>query len=204
MAAPSSLDVAALRAGLARVANRMVECRDELNSADAALGDGDIGVAVAEGFQALRAELAALPEDLGAALLKCSQALVRVRASSYATLLATGFMAAAAVARGRTSLPWSAAAGLLEAAIAKMAARGKGELGDKTVLDSLAAVRAAIAGVEDPQDMLDRAVTAAREALDHYRPRPCRQGRARIFAAKSEGLNDPGMLALTRMVEALA
>ena len=194
--AAEALDAAALRAGLARVAERMIECRDELNAADAALGDGDLGVAVAEGFRAVRAELDALPEDLGAAFLKCAQALVRVRASSYATLLATGFMAAAALVRGQTSVPWSTTAALLEAATAKMAERGRGALGDKTVLDSLEAVRAGVAAAEDPRDMLARAVAAARGALDAYRPRACRQGRARIFAAKSEGLDDPGMLAL--------
>jgi dihydroxyacetone kinase-like protein len=202
--AAAALDTPALRAGLAKVADRMLQCRDELNAADAALGDGDLGVAVAEGFEAIRAELDALPEDLGAALLQCAQALVRVRASSYATLLATGLMAAGAAARGRTTIPWGGVAGLLEAALAKMAARGKGSLGDKTVLDTLEALRAAVAGIEDPARMLERAVGAARAALEEFRPRPCRQGRARIFAARSQGLDDPGMLAATRMAEALA
>jgi len=199
----ASLDVAGLRAGLTKVSERMAACRDELNSADAALGDGDIGVAVSEGFESLLAELDALPDDLGAALMKCSQALVRVRASSFATLLATGFMAAAAALKGRTSAPWSMVPQMLEAAIAKMAARGRSALGDKTVLDSLEAVRAAVAGVDDPARMGERAAAAARAALEEFRERPCRQGRARIFADKSRGLDDPGMLAVRHMVEAL-
>ncbi len=199
----ASLDVAGLRAGLARISERMTGCLDELNSADAALGDGDIGVAVSEGFASLRAELDALPEDLGAALIKCSQALVKVRASSFATLLATGFMGAAPALRGRTSAPWSVLPQLLEAAIARMAARGRSALGDKTVLDSLEAVRAAVAGIADPSLMRERAAGAARAALDEYRERPCKQGRARIFADRSRGLDDPGMLAVRHMVEAL-
>lgn len=204
MAASGSLDAAALRAGLARVAERMVGCRDELNAADAMLGDGDIGVAVAEGFEAVRAELDGLPDDLGAALLKCAQALVRVRASSFATILATGFMAAAAVVKGRTTAPWTTVPSMLEAAVARMSARGSSALGEKTVLDTLEAIRTATAGVEDPGQMIGRAVEAARKALDDFRPKPCRQGRARIFADRSMGLDDPGMLAATRMVEALA
>ncbi len=204
MAASASLDVAALRAGLGRVAQRMVDCRDELNAADATLGDGDIGVAVAEGFQAVRTELDGLPDDLGAALLKCAQALTRVRASSFATILATGFMAAAATVKGQASVPWTMVPSMLEAAIAKMSARGRSALGEKTVLDSLEAVREATAAVEDPEEMLGRAVAAARAALEAFRPKPCKQGRARIFADRSVGLDDPGMLAATRMVEALA
>jgi phosphoenolpyruvate---glycerone phosphotransferase subunit DhaL len=228
MAGPTGLDVAALRTGLARVADAMIAARDELNACDAALGDGDVGVAVAEGFSAVKAELPGLPDDLGAALMKCSQALVRVRASSYATLLATGFIAAATVVKGSTSAPWSAVPSMLEAAIAKMSARGRSALGDKTVLDSLAAVRAATsgvgnageagvgnageagvgnageAGVGNAGEMLARAATAAAAALDEFRPLPCLQGRARIFGDKSRGLDDPGMLAFTRMVQALA
>jgi dihydroxyacetone kinase-like protein len=203
MPAAGALDVAALRAGLTKISERMAACRDELNAADAALGDGDIGVAVFEGFQSVRGELDTLPEDLGAALVRCSQALVRVRASSFATLLATGFMAAALVLKGRASVPWSTVPELLQAAIAKMAARGRSALGEKTVLDSLEAVRAAVAGIDEPSLMRERAADAARAALDEYRSRPCGQGRARIFADRSRGLDDPGMLAVRRMVEAL-
>lgn len=200
----SGLDVAGLRAGLARVADRMLEARDELNAADAALGDGDLGVAAAEGFAGVRAELDRLSDDLGVALAACAQALVRVRASSFATIVATGLMAAAAVVKGETSVPWGQVPAMLEAAIAKMAVRGRSALGEKTVLDSLEAVRAAVAGVDDPRLLRERAAAAARAALDDYRGRPCRQGRARIFAEKSVGLDDPGMLAVRHMVEALA
>jgi phosphoenolpyruvate---glycerone phosphotransferase subunit DhaL len=202
--ATTALDVAAMRAGLGRVADRMLDRRDELNAADAALGDGDLGVAAAEGFAGVRAELDRLSDDLGAALLACAQALVRVRASSFATIVATGLMAAAAVVRGETSVPWARVAAMLEAAIAKMSARGRSSLGEKTVLDSLEAVRVAVVGIEDPDRLRERAAAAARGVLDEFRGRPCRQGRARIFAEKSVGLDDPGMLAVRHMVEALA
>lgn len=204
MPAPGSFDIACLRSGLTKVSERMTGCRDELNAADAALGDGDIGVAVSEGFQAIRGELDLLPDDLGLALMRCAQALVRARASSFATLLATGLMAAAALLKGRESAPWSVVPELLAAAIAKMSARGKSGLGDKTVLDSLEAVRRSLAGIIAPEEMLDHCVTAARAVLDEYRNKACKQGRARIFADRSRGLDDPGMLVARHMVEALA
>lgn len=198
------LDTAALRTGLARMADRMIACREELNAADAALGDGDIGVAVSEGFAAVKAELQGLPDDLGMALMKCAQALTRVRASSFATLLATGVMAAATVLKGQTGAPWTALPQALDAAIGKMAARGRSALGEKTVLDSLEAIRRATADATDPETLAAVAAQAARDALEEYRDRPCRQGRARIFADRSRGLDDPGMLAIRNMVEALS
>ena len=182
----------------------MIACREELNAADAALGDGDIGVAVSEGFAAVKAELQGLPDDLGMALMKCAQALTRVRASSFATLLATGVMAAATVLKGQTGAPWTALPQALDAAIGKMAARGRSALGEKTVLDSLEAIRRATADATDPETLAAVAAQAARDALEEYRDRPCRQGRARIFADRSRGLDDPGMLAIRNMVEALS
>jgi dihydroxyacetone kinase-like protein len=197
------LNIATLREALRRVADHMVACRDELNEADAALGDGDIGVAVSEGFTAVRAEIESLPDDLGMALMKCAQAFTRVRASSYATLLATGMMGAATVLKGETTVDWDAVPRALESAVTKMAARGRSALGEKTVLDGLEAVRAATAEATSAEAMLGAAKKAAAGVLEEFRDKPCRQGRARIFAEKSKGLDDPGMLALRRMVEAL-
>ena len=77
------------------------------------------------------------------ALLRCAQAFTGVSASTYGTLVATGLMAAAKSTKGRTAVPWTEIPGLLGAALAAMTARGKGQLGDKTVLDALEAARAA-------------------------------------------------------------
>ena len=84
-----------------------------------------------------------------------------------------------------------------------MIARGKAELGGKTVLDSLDAVAKALDGVADPAAAAEAAPQAARAALDAFRDRPATVGRARIFAEKSRGLDDPGMLAMALIVEAI-
>lgn len=44
---------------------------------------------------------------------------------------------------------------------------------------------------------------AAGEALEAFRDKPNRIGRARMFADKSIGIDDPGMVALQRMVDAI-
>ena len=51
--------------------------------------------------------------------------------------------------------------------------------------------------------MLELADRAAADALDQFRHLPAKQGRARIFAEKSVGLDDPGQLAIKRITEAL-
>jgi phosphoenolpyruvate---glycerone phosphotransferase subunit DhaL len=199
-----SIDRAALTAAIARLTAAMERDFEALNAADGALGDGDLGVTLTRGMRAITEGVADLPDDLGQALLKCAQAFTKSSGSSYGTLMATGLMAMAKAVKGRTSVEAGDVSDLVALARDAMIARGKAELGGKTVLDSLDAVAAATAGLTDPGEVAEAAVTAARDAMDRFRDKPATVGRARIFAEKSKGMDDPGMLAMTAIVEALA
>lgn len=197
------LTTAVLGAGFGRIAEKMEACAEELNTIDGELGDGDLGVTMQRGFRGVVEDLPGLPEDVGMALLRCAQALVRVSASSYGTLLATGLMSAAKATKGRSEVPWSEMSALFEGALKAMMQRGKGRLGEKTVLDALEAARRASEGLDDPEAILAAADEAVAGVLASYRGRLSRQGRARIWGEKSIGRDDPGMVAFKRMIECL-
>jgi dihydroxyacetone kinase-like protein len=194
------LTSAQLAGAVARVCTAMQGAAAELNAADAALGDGDLGITVSRGFA--EAAAADLPADLGLAFTECARAIQRVSASSYGTLLATAFMSAAKACKGRAAIDAAEVPSLLEGALAAMIARGRGELGDKTVLDTVAAMVKAMKGVA-PTQYHARALEAARTTLADFKGKPNRLGRARMFGDASIGLHDPGQLALLRIVEAL-
>jgi dihydroxyacetone kinase-like protein len=200
----ATLTTDSIRWAIARLKEKIDSCAAELNELDGALGDGDLGVTMANAMRRLLDEMLTLPEDVGVAFLQCAQAFTRVTASTYGTLLATGLMAAAKATRGKTSVPWTDVSSLLAAAIKAMSDRGKAQLGDKTVLDALDAARQAAEGIDDPTVLADRASQAVAATLAEFRDRPFRQGRARIFGDKGLGRDDPGMVALKRMVEGLA
>jgi dihydroxyacetone kinase-like protein len=193
------ITVADLKAASLRLRDAMEAEADALNTADGALGDGDLGVTMRRGSRAIAEKAPDLPEDFGMALMACAQAFTKVSASSYGTLLATGLMAAAKETKGRVGIEASELPALLDAARDKMMARGKAELGGKTVLDSLDAIARAMA--DDPSAA--SALKAAKTAQAALRDKPATIGRARIFAAKSVGMDDPGMLAMTSIVRAL-
>ena len=199
-----TIDRAALVPAIDRLKAAMEREFDRLNAADGALGDGDLGVTMTRGM-ALVAEAAPdLTDDLGQALLRCAQAFTKSSGSSYGTLLATGLMAMAKATKGRTGIEVADLSGLVAAARDAMIARGKAELGGKTVLDSLDAVAGALDGVTDPAAASTAARQAVTDALATFRDRPATAGRARIFAEKSRGMDDPGMLAMALIVDALA
>jgi dihydroxyacetone kinase-like protein len=199
-----TIDRAAMQAAIGRLAQAMERDFELLNSADGALGDGDLGVTMTRGMRAIVEKADDLPEDLGQALLACAQAFTKSSGSSYGTLLATGIMAIAKQVKGETAVPADRVSELVALARDQMQARGKAEPGGKTVLDSLDAVAQATAGKGDPAEVADAAATAVTEALDQFRDRKATVGRARIFGEKSVGMDDPGMLAMERIVKALA
>jgi dihydroxyacetone kinase-like protein len=200
---PNSLTSATLRDGLRKVAEKLEACADELNSLDAALGDGDLGVTMVRGARSMLSELPHLPDDIGMTLMKCAQAFTRISGSTYGTLLATGMMSAARATKGRSEIPWTEISSLLAGALEAMSQRSKGRLGDKTVLDAVEAAGAATKGLDDPTALLKAADQAVGACIERFRLQPSRQGRARIFGDKSVGKDDPGMVAFKRIFEAL-
>ncbi|RPI13645.1 MAG: dihydroxyacetone kinase subunit L [Acidobacteriales bacterium] len=200
---PAGMTTESLRWAIDRFDGQMRQCASELNTLDGALGDGDLGVTLLRAAERLTKEAPNLPGDVGMALLKCAQAFTSVSASTFGTLLATGLMAAAKFTKGRTEVPWPEISPLLGHAVKAMSERGKGQFGDKTVLDAVEAARCATEGLADPEALVSAAGAAIDEAMERLRPEQFRQGRARIFGAKGIGLDDPGMVALRRIVGSL-
>lgn len=199
-----TIDRAALQAGLTRLAAAMERDFDMLNTADGALGDGDLGVTMTRGMRLVMEKAPDLPEDLGMALLQCAQAFTKTSGSSYGTLLAKGMMTMAKAVKGRSEVAASEVSDLVASARDQMQVLGKAEIGGKTVLDSLDAVAVATVGLSDPAEVADAAAKAVEDALDAFRDKKATIGRARIFAEKSVGMDDPGMLAMARIIKALA
>jgi phosphoenolpyruvate---glycerone phosphotransferase subunit DhaL len=196
----SSTDIAR---AVSRLAAGADAAADFLNSADARLGDGDLGITLAKGWRAAAGHSHELPEDLGLAFLSLAKLFQTASSSSFGTLTATGLMSAAAVCKGKKEIPWSGVSGLLAGARDAMRKRGKGELGQKSVLDIIDALAAATAGLDAPAELSAAARQACEQSLSSFRDRPNGLGRARMFGEKSIGLDDPGMLAVQVMVLAL-
>lgn len=199
-----TLTIHDMRQAITRLTAAMERDFDALNTADGALGDGDLGVTLTRGMRAITDLAPTLPDDLGQALLACAQAFTKTSGSSYGTLTATGLMSMAKTLRGKTSVDVADLPALIAGARDAMQARGKAELGGKTVLDSLDAVARATAGLTDRAAMADAAAAAARQAQDDMRGKIATIGRARIFGEKTIGMDDPGMLAMTAIVAAIA
>lgn len=192
-----------LRRAAVAIAANIKSAAEEINRQDGRLGDGDLGITVSAGWEAVADIAESFPDDISQSFLASAKAFQRVSSSSFGTMAASAFMAVAKRTQGRTHIAWTEIPDLIAVGRDAMIARGKGALGDKTVLDSLDAVRAALVGLDDPSTMRAAAVSAAAKALDDFRDRPNRLGRARMYGERSVGLDDPGMLAFSKIVSSL-
>lgn len=197
------VDAAMLRAALERWSAAMTVAAPELNALDGQLGDGDLGATLEKCAANVQAALPTLTDRLEDLFKGAAQACAKASGSSFGTLLAVAFLGAARWVPPRETLGRADLAALLTHTLQVLSARGGAARGDKTMLDALEAIAQALAAAQEGDDLRAAARNAAASALDAFRDSPNRVGRARMFAQKSVGLDDPGMVAVLRMTEAL-
>lgn len=199
-----SLTTSSIKSAVNSIHARIDVVGQELNELDGQVGDGDLGVTLINGFNNIQTIKDEMPADVGMAFFECAKAITKVSGSSFGTLMATALMAAGKQAKGQGQIAWSEVPNLLQAGMDAMIARGGASLGDKTVLDSLDAVIKATQGIDEPKVMLEAAVKASDEALAVFKNQQCKVGRARIFGERTVGMDDPGMVAIARMLECVS
>jgi dihydroxyacetone kinase-like protein len=197
------LTVASLRHAIAHNLAALESEAEHLTALDGQIGDGDLGITLLKAFRELDKIKDTLPDDLGMALMQCAQAVSRVSSSSFGTLFATCLMTVAKQTKGHTEVAWAEVPAYLDRCVEAMIARGKANLGDKTVMDAVSGGARTAMGKDEPGALLEAVRQGVDAALGEFRDRPNKIGRARIFAERTIGMDDPGMVAFKVMVGAL-
>ncbi|WED24033.1 dihydroxyacetone kinase subunit L [Vibrio sp. JC009] len=194
-----------LRVAAEKISNACDDAQQFLCDADGKLGDGDLGLTMQKGWKQISEDAVNWDDSIAKNFFQASKSLQSACASSYGTLQATGFMAAAKYCKEKKleAVSPSDIHPLLTEAYQAMMLRGKGELGQKSVLDILHNLSMAFEGVDEQADLKAIAQQSVSMTLDEFRDRPNLLGRARMFPEKSIGLDDPGMLAIKVVVDAL-
>jgi len=189
-----------LAAAISDVNDRMETLGPELDALDSRMGDGDTGTMLRR-FLGTLAEVEIAPDaDLGASFLALAQAGARSTGSSLGTLLVGALMTGGRTLKGRTEIPAAELGPLFAAVRDDLMRRGRTELGNKTIVDGLDALAGTFS--RPPADPALAARAAVDGALDEFRDRPSASGRARMYAERTRGVDDPGMRALRDIVYA--
>ena len=172
---------------------------DEFNSADGKIGDGDLGVSILHGLEEVNNNIDKFNEDLGSNFMICSQAFVKKSGSSFGTLIAFSFMNISKNLKGKTECNHDDIIFIFETALKTILERGKTNLGDKTIADSLDFI---VKELKSNQDYSNVFKSATKQALEDFKGKKIKIGRARMFEDKTKDLDDPGMFALNRLTKA--
>jgi dihydroxyacetone kinase-like protein len=185
-----------LQALIEAVADSVILHADELTALDQAIGDGDHGLNMKRGFAAVKAEAAATAQlPLSEALSAIGRQLVMKVGGASGPLFGTLFMT---LGKELASVEIGPA---FAGAVAAVRARGKSEAGQKTMLDVLIPVQAALA--EGGADLLVRLPEIAARASEATVPMRAIRGRASFLGERSIGHMDPGARSAALMIDAV-
>jgi dihydroxyacetone kinase-like protein len=212
MSSPSS-SPSDLEFVVATIAHTAVDNERVFGELDAVAGDGDFGYSLARGFEIVLADWDTLDRGSPSDFLKQTALVISKRVGGTSgPLWGTAFLRAAGAVRDRASfadLTGDDAVAMLRAAAEGIKARGKSDLGDKTLLDALIPMTDALdkqlhAGGGGGAELAAVAASAARSAADATTPMLARRGRQSYTGERSIGSPDPGAVAVAVMAERIA
>ncbi len=194
---------------LEEIASSVETERDHLTQLDAAIGDGDHGVNMSRGFEAVGKALAGQGDSTppGQLLILTGKTLVSTVGGASGPLWGTVFRRAGRSLGKGAEFDADQLVAALDAAVAGVQELGAAEPGDKTMVDALLPACAALRdGVESGDDVVDALAAASEAAEEGARatvPMQARKGRASYLGERSIGHQDPGATSAALVFAAL-
>ena len=190
------------------IAESMRAERDHLVALDSAIGDGDHGINMTRGFDAVEVAIAAEPDATpGRLLILSGKTLVSTVGGASGPLWGSALRAAGRTLGDRVEVAPEELVEALAAALAAVRDLGAAAPGDKTMVDALEpavdALRDALTAGRPLAEALATAEGAAAAGMRATIPLQARKGRASYLGERSIGHQDPGATSTTLIVGAL-
>ena len=191
------------------LANKIEAEKDYLTQLDNEIGDGDHGINLARGFEAVEKKLPSLAGgDIGALLKGVGMQLVSTVGGASGPLYGTAFMKAGMACKGLTELDGPAFIKAMEAAVDGIKMRGKATEGEKTMLDALCpalkVMQDEVAAGKSLKEALQDAAAAAEKGVEYTKTIIATKGRASYLGERSLGHQDPGATSSLYLLQVLA
>jgi len=193
---------------LCAIADRIIESEPMLTELDSAIGDGDCGIGMKQGFSAVKNEIKDMQDASAADLLKkTAMTLISTIGGTSGAIYGTAFMRMAGAAGKMDEIGLPEISEILIVGLEGMKQRGEDtKIGDKTLIDAyepaVMAFKEKIDGGLSLADALDAAVTAAEKGSDSTIDLIARKGRASYLGERSKGHRDAGSYGIVQIAKA--
>jgi dihydroxyacetone kinase-like protein len=174
------------------------EKKEYLNRLDAEIGDGDHGRTVFEVFEKGldKIKLEKKDSDVGNLLREVGRTIAFSGGAATGPLFGTAFIEAGKIIEGKKEIKledWSRSVKAAEEGIKK---RGRAQVGEKTMLDTIHSVSESLQRSIDQKESLEKALIraekAAREGMEFTKDIVSRRGRSSRLGERTKGHLDPG------------
>jgi phosphoenolpyruvate---glycerone phosphotransferase subunit DhaL len=172
-------------------AERVIASAPELTALDQAIGDGDHGINMKRGFEAVLGKLDVIgSQSLADAVKIIGKTLVMTVGGASGPLYGSFFLAAGE-ALSRKTLPEDLAE-VFGSGVDAVSARGRSHAGEKTMLDVLIPVLETLKANAGCDDLIELVRGTASDAVARTAPMQATKGRASFLGLRSVGHIDPG------------
>ena len=206
MSAGITLDTALKKRLIAAAAAAVIDHAEELTELDRAVGDGDHGLNMKRGFEAVLADADNLAGKPLAEMLKGAGTHLVMTIGGASGPLYGSLLLAMGKAAGEGPLDLAAAARLLAEGVEAVKKRGKSDAGEKTMLEVLLPVSrrlSAAGGGEASADLAAELGAIADAGLESTRAMRATKGRASFLGERSIGHLDPGARSSQLLIRAV-
>lgn len=201
------MDVAQAKEMILKVADAVIAAEPELTDADRALGDGDHGVGMQRGMEAVKGKIRDQEfESLGKLFMTVGMAMTSSMGGASGAIFGTMFLKGGKVLAEKQNLDSEGFAAMLREGVEGVMARGGAKPGDKTMIDAL--MPAAERAEESKELPLAVAMAAAADGAEAGREASkdmiATMGRAKTLGERSLGKPDAGACSIAIILRTMA
>lgn len=169
--------------------------KSTLNELDSKIGDGDHGLSMSRGFNAIVEYIKNNPDlSISDMLSKGGMQFNEVTGSTIGILIFSAMRAAGLTVKQKETIDLTDLKNMLAASIEAIQKRGKASQGQKTILDTFIPTLEYLNSIKNNENpnSIQEAIKVAHQGAESTKDLMPQQGRARWFKDRSIGVMDPG------------
>jgi dihydroxyacetone kinase-like protein len=202
----SALTKDEIKAMMLLVADRIIENEPMLSEADRNLGDGDHGLGMQRGMEALKEKLnAGEPASIDKVFMDTGMAMMSSMGGASGAIFGTLWRNGGKAIAGREAFDAAALAELIKAGLEGVMSLGGAKPGDKTMIDALhpAMLKAQEVSALPLNEAILAVAQAAVDGRDASKAMIATMGRAKTLGEQSIGFPDAGACSVAVIFEAM-
>ncbi|AQM41300.1 MULTISPECIES: dihydroxyacetone kinase subunit DhaL [Staphylococcus] len=183
------------------------EQKDNLCELDRKIGDGDHGVTMNIGYQAVKSTIhneLQVQDDIAKISVAVGKSFLDAVGSSVGPLYASGFLKSAVAVKNKTELDDTDLYQFWIAFSKGIKARGKAEIGDKTMIDTLEPFYLSLETSKSQtinfKEAFEIALLEAKKGMESTKDIVSNKGRSKRLGYRSQGHVDPGAMSAYLML----